>query len=47
MVKAIYPTAKVLGPSDFGWPVYVDSGVKGDRTSSNFLHSIRIYAEFP
>ena len=31
MVKATDPTAKVLGPSDFGWSVYVDSGVKGDR----------------
>ncbi|MBE9096237.1 glycoside hydrolase family 44 protein [Tychonema sp. LEGE 07203] len=31
MVKATDPTAKVLGPSDFGWPVYVDSGVKDDR----------------
>jgi hypothetical protein len=31
MVKATEPTASVLVPSDFGWVVYVDSLVKGDR----------------
>ncbi|NQE34670.1 hypothetical protein E5S67_02398 [Microcoleus sp. IPMA8] len=47
MVKATDPAANVLGPSDFDWPVYVNSLVKGDRTLSNCLHSIRIYAQFP
>lgn len=30
-IKATDPSAKTLGPSDFGWPVYANSGVSGDR----------------
>jgi hypothetical protein len=45
MVKAIDPTAKVLGPSDFGWPVYVDSGVKGDREKHGGVWFARWYLQ--
>ncbi|MBE9164506.1 glycoside hydrolase family 44 protein [Tychonema sp. LEGE 06208] len=52
MVKATDPTAKVLGPSDFGWPVYVDSGVKGDREKHGgvwfgrwYLQQMRAYEQ--
>jgi len=31
MVKATDSSAKILGPSDFGWAVYVNSAVDGDR----------------
>lgn len=30
-IKATDPSAKTLGPSDFGWAVYVNSEVSGDR----------------
>lgn len=45
MVKATDPTAKVLGPSDFGWPVYVDSGVKGDREKHGGVWFARWYLQ--
>ncbi|TAG87599.1 MAG: endoglucanase [Oscillatoriales cyanobacterium] len=45
MVKATDPTAKVLGPSDFGWPVYVDSGVKGDREKHGGIWFARWYLQ--
>ena len=45
MVKAVDPTAKVLGPSDFGWPVYVDSGVKGDREKHGGIWFARWYLQ--
>ncbi|MGB3265367.1 MAG: glycoside hydrolase family 44 protein [Microcoleus sp.] len=45
MVKAADPTAKVLGPSDFGWPVYVDSGVKGDREKHGGVWFARWYLQ--
>ncbi|MCC3575910.1 MAG: glycoside hydrolase family 44 protein [Microcoleus sp. PH2017_40_RAT_O_B] len=45
MVKATDPTAKILGPSDFGWPVYVDSGVKGDREKHGGVWFARWYLQ--
>ncbi len=52
MVKATDPTAKTLGPSDFGWPVYMDSGVKGDREAHGgvgfaewYLQQMRAYEQ--
>ncbi|MEO6862750.1 MAG: glycoside hydrolase family 44 protein [Microcoleus sp.] len=45
MVKATDPTAKVLGPSDFGWPVYLDSGVKGDREKHGGVWFARWYLQ--
>ena len=45
MVKATDSTAKVLGPSDFGWPVYVDSGVKGDREKHGGVWFARWYLQ--
>jgi len=45
MVKATDPTAKVLGPSDFGWPVYVDSLVKGDREKHGGVWFARWYLQ--
>jgi Glycoside hydrolase family 44 len=45
MVKATDATAKVLGPSDFGWPVYVDSGVKGDREKHGGVWFARWYLQ--
>lgn len=52
MVKATDPTAKTLGPSDFGWPVYVDSQVKGDREAHGgvwfaewYLQQMRAYEQ--
>ncbi len=35
MVKETDPTASVLGPSDFGWPVYLDSTRQGDNAASH------------
>ncbi|MEG4116175.1 glycoside hydrolase family 44 protein [Microcoleus sp. N9_B4] len=45
MVKATDPTAKVLGPSDFAWPVYVDSLVKGDREKHGGVWFARWYLQ--
>ncbi|MEG4802618.1 glycoside hydrolase family 44 protein [Microcoleus sp. ARI1-B5] len=45
MVKAVDSTALVLGPSDFGWPVYVDSGVKGDREKHGGVWFARWYLQ--
>ncbi|MEK0177977.1 glycoside hydrolase family 44 protein [Microcoleus anatoxicus] len=45
MVKATDPSAKVLGPSDFGWPVYVDSGVEGDRQKHGGVWFARWYLQ--
>ncbi len=52
MIKATDPSAKTLGPSDFGWPVYVDSGVKGDREAHGgiwfaewYLQQMRAYEQ--
>jgi len=51
-IKATDPSAKTLGPSDFGWPVYVDSGVKGDRDAHGgvwfaewYLQQMRLYEQ--
>jgi hypothetical protein len=52
MVKATDSTAKILGPSDFGWAVYVDSLVKGDRDAHGgvwfaewYLQQMRAYEQ--
>ncbi|NJR22337.1 MAG: endoglucanase [Richelia sp. CSU_2_1] len=45
MVKAVDPTAKVLGPSDFGWVVFVDSLVKGDRENHGGVWFARWYLQ--
>ena len=52
MVKATDPSAKTLGPSDFGWPVYVGSGLNGDREAHGgvwfaewYLQQMRIYEQ--
>ncbi len=45
MIKATDPSAKVLGPSDFGWPVYVDSGVEGDRQKHGGVWFARWYLQ--
>jgi hypothetical protein len=52
MVKATDPSAKTLGPSDFGWAVYVDSMVKGDRDAHGgvwfaewYLQQMRAYEQ--
>ncbi|MEG4964642.1 glycoside hydrolase family 44 protein [Microcoleus sp. K4-B3] len=36
IIKATDPTANLLCPSDFGWPVYVDSLLKGDSLRDSF-----------
>ncbi|MGL5065264.1 MAG: glycoside hydrolase family 44 protein [Microcoleus sp.] len=45
IVKATDPTAKVLGPSDFGWIVYLDSLVKGDREKHGGVWFARWYLQ--
>lgn len=52
MVKATDPTAKTLGPSDFGWPVYVNSAASGDREAHGgvwfaewYLQQMRLYEQ--
>ena len=51
-IKATDPSAKTLGPSDFGWPVYIDSGLSGDRQTHNntwfaewYLQQMRAYEQ--
>jgi len=52
MVKATDPSALTLGPSDFGWAVYVDSTLKGDREAHGgvwfaewYLQQMRTYEQ--
>lgn len=52
MIKATDASAKTLGPGDFGWPVYVDSLVKGDREAHGgvwfaewYLQQMRLYEQ--
>ena len=52
MVKATDPSAKTLGPSDFGWPVYMGSTVQGDREAHGnvgfaewYLQQMRLYEQ--
>ncbi len=52
MIKATDPSAKTLGPSDFGWPVYVNSGLNGDREAHGgvwfaewYLQQMRAYEQ--
>ena len=52
MVKATDPSAKTLGPSDFGWPVYVGSGLNGDSVAHGgvwfaewYLQQMRLYEQ--
>lgn len=51
-VKAGDPTAKVLGPSDWGWPAYFDTNVAGDRAAHGdvslarwYLQQMRLYEQ--
>ncbi|MEO8891584.1 MAG: glycoside hydrolase family 44 protein, partial [Coleofasciculaceae cyanobacterium] len=52
MVKATDPTAKTLGPADFGWPVYVNSLLEGDREAHGgvwfaewYLQQMKLYEQ--
>lgn len=52
MIKATDPSAKTLGPSDFGWAVYVNSLVNGDREAHGgvwfaqwYLQQMRAYEQ--
>ena len=35
MIKSVDASANVLGPSDFGWPAYLDSSKTGDNAASH------------
>lgn len=44
-IKAGDPTAKVLGPSDWGWSAYFDTNVSGDRQAHGGLDLGRWYLQ--
>ena len=51
-IKATDPSAQTLGPSDFGWTVYVNSGIDGDREAHGgvwfaewYLQQMRAYEQ--
>ena len=43
MIKATDPSANILGPSDFGWPAYLDSSKTGDNAAT---HNTTKFAEY-